>query len=105
MNRFKKISLASLFILLSIATIVDMVGLVTASSLSGYKPADPLIPFFLGSLTAAVILIIGAYKLSGYILGSENKKDRFVLFFFLSVIFTSIIIWFVTAIFFQSGTL
>jgi hypothetical protein len=62
-------------------------------------------PVVIGSLIAAVISVGGAYKLSNYIIGSKNKKDRYVLFFFISVILISIIVWVVTAYFFTSGYL
>jgi hypothetical protein len=103
MNRYKKISLASLFILLAIATLANMTGVVAALGYPGYPPPNQFLnPILLGSLTAALILIIGAFKLSNLIVGSKNKKDRFVLFFFLSVMLISIIIWIVYSIWFSA---
>ncbi len=62
-------------------------------------------PVLIGSIIAALLFVIGAYKLSHTIIGSKNKKDRYVLFFFISVILISIIVWVVSAYFFTSGTL
>jgi hypothetical protein len=105
MNQYNKIALASLLALLIIAISVSIVGLATAATMGGYSLPSPILPFFLGSLTAVVILVIGAFKVSKCIVGSENKKDRYVLFVGLSVIFIAIIVWIVSAYLFTSGTL
>jgi hypothetical protein len=63
-----------------------------------------LSPVLVVSAIAAAVLVMGAYKISHYMIGSKNRKDRYVLFFFISVIFVSIMISVVYAIWF-SGTL
>ncbi|MGE5574613.1 MAG: hypothetical protein ACM3UL_00610 [Ignavibacteria bacterium] len=59
----------------------------------------------IGSTIVAAVSILGAYKLSEHIIGSENRKDRYILFIFISVIFVSFILSAAFAIWFTSGTL
>jgi hypothetical protein len=63
-----------------------------------YGPTYAPIPnqVIIGSAIASAFSVIGAYKLSQYVVDSKDRKGRFVVFFFTSVIFISIIVWIVS---------
>ena len=63
----------------------------------GVKSVSPL-P--IGPTIVVAFSVIGAYKLSQHFVGSKNRKDHYVVFFFTSAIFVSIIVWLVSAIFY-----
>ena len=66
-----------------------------------YVPIPPTI--IIGAGIVAAFSVMNAYVLSKRIVGSKNRRDRLVVFFFISVIFVSIIVFFVS--FFWGGQL